>query len=149
MRDARILIALWMTTQTCSRLYSALNDLRRRPHDERVRTEHTRIIRIRHYLFVSCLPSTETAPWMKIWTSGTDENLIHVTGLCRKNSELSFDCSQGSRNSTLFLSTGRKVDAHKCLAHGDTTESFSTSLHSPGTLFTIYMVLYRRENYRV
>ncbi|POM81449.1 Hypothetical protein PHPALM_578 [Phytophthora palmivora] len=63
----------------------ALQDLKRRLHDEQMREEHARMVRVRHYLTVSCLPKPEASPWMYIWYYGTDTNFLTVTSLCRSS----------------------------------------------------------------
>ncbi|POM69056.1 Hypothetical protein PHPALM_14698 [Phytophthora palmivora] len=50
-----------------------------------MREEHARMVRVRHYLTVSCLPKPEASPWMYIWYYGTDTNFLTVTSLCRSS----------------------------------------------------------------
>lgn len=83
MRDAKLLFVLTLISQKRSRLRASLRDLRRRLNEELMRAEHARLVRIRHYMTVSCLPKPDVAPWMYIWIFGSDENFLTVTSLYR------------------------------------------------------------------
>jgi hypothetical protein len=83
MRDPRLIVVLLQMSRAHVRVDTTLKDLQRRLKEELKRVEHARIVRIRHYLTVQCLPAPDGAPWMYIWTFGMDENFLCVTSLCR------------------------------------------------------------------
>ncbi|OWY99092.1 LOW QUALITY PROTEIN: hypothetical protein PHMEG_00029973 [Phytophthora megakarya] len=79
-----VLLALLLESQTQRRASTALRELKLRLKEELMRIEHARLVRVRHYLTVPCLPKPGLAPWMYIWTFGSDENLLDVTSPCRR-----------------------------------------------------------------
>jgi hypothetical protein len=62
MRDPRLVVVLMQMSQVHTRARTTLKDLQRRLKEELKRVEHARIVRIRHYLTVSCLPAPGVAP---------------------------------------------------------------------------------------
>ncbi|KAE9266389.1 hypothetical protein PR003_g32141, partial [Phytophthora rubi] len=88
MQEAMTVLTLFLAAQTQRRAVATsatLKDLHRRLMEELMRVEHARLVRIRHYLTVPCLPRPDVAPWMYIWYFGNDENFINVTSLCRQS----------------------------------------------------------------
>ncbi|EGZ11443.1 hypothetical protein PHYSODRAFT_287346 [Phytophthora sojae] len=59
MAREELLLALCAMSQTRRRLSATVEDLRRRLHDEYLRYEHDRLVRMRHYLTVKCLQDPE------------------------------------------------------------------------------------------
>ncbi|OWZ09060.1 hypothetical protein PHMEG_00018299 [Phytophthora megakarya] len=91
MQDRRVLLALLLMSKSRKQAPSRLSSLYTRVKEELMRIEHARLVRIKHYLTVSCLPTPEVAPWMYIWAHGTDENLFTITSLGRKSFGLLMD----------------------------------------------------------
>ncbi|POM77371.1 Hypothetical protein PHPALM_5253, partial [Phytophthora palmivora] len=60
MNQAKLLVVLYEQSHTRRYMVAALKDLKRRLQEERMREEHARLVRVRHYLTVSCLPPSPT-----------------------------------------------------------------------------------------
>ncbi|KAF4043163.1 hypothetical protein GN244_ATG04643 [Phytophthora infestans] len=64
--------------------YSLLwSRLRRSLHEEKLRIEWQRLVRMRHYVALDCLKHPMESDWMRLWLNGTDGNLITKTSLSR------------------------------------------------------------------
>ncbi|KAJ8575197.1 hypothetical protein ON010_g4016 [Phytophthora cinnamomi] len=69
--------------RTRDRLAAALKELRRRLHEQLVLHERRRLLRVRHYATLNCIPDPSESDWMKLWQHGSDANFIHFTSLDR------------------------------------------------------------------
>ncbi|OWY94138.1 hypothetical protein PHMEG_00036219 [Phytophthora megakarya] len=66
MYDTQSFHAVLTTARSTRRSRAKVAALRRRIHEDWMRYEHARLVRIRHHLNVACLSRPDVAPWMYI-----------------------------------------------------------------------------------